>query len=125
MRCEIPPQSAACSPNRSVSVSSLNVVSITPARVQPTPRPYASARPRPFPDTSWCPPEPVLSGPCPAVRALVEPGEDVLSGVLEVQRVGVALAAVADDRDLPALEQAEVGVLVVVDLRGHRVSFPR
>ena len=32
-----PPHSTACSPNRSVSVSSLNVVSITPARAPPMP----------------------------------------------------------------------------------------
>ncbi len=38
-----PPQSTACSPNKSVSVSSWNVVSITPARVHPTPFAYASA----------------------------------------------------------------------------------
>ena len=34
---ETPPHSTACSPNRSVSVSSLNVVFRTPARVAPMP----------------------------------------------------------------------------------------
>ena len=34
---EAPPQSTACSPKRSVSVSSLNVVVKTPPRVQPMP----------------------------------------------------------------------------------------
>src|SRR5438093_235140 len=63
--------------------------------------------------------EPVLLGLRPALGALVEPHHDVLAGVLEVQRVAVALAAVADDRDLPALEQAEIGVRVVVDFRRH------
>src|SRR5213080_2851619 len=63
--------------------------------------------------------QPVLLGLRPALRALVEPDHDVLTGVLEIQRVGVPLAAVADDRDLPALEQAEVGVRVVVDFRRH------
>src|ERR1051326_5101280 len=38
-----PPQSTACSPKRSVSVSSVKVVSSTPARVQPMPRAYESA----------------------------------------------------------------------------------
>ena len=33
----VPPQSTACSPKRSVSVSSVNVVSMTPARVPPMP----------------------------------------------------------------------------------------
>ena len=32
-----PPHNTACSPNKSVSVSSEKVVSITPARVQPMP----------------------------------------------------------------------------------------
>src|SRR5262249_21322488 len=41
------------------------------------------------------------------------------SRVLEVQRVGVALTAVADDGDLSPPEEREVGVLVVVDLRWH------
>src|SRR5271169_2370912 len=38
-----PPHSTACSPNKSVSVSSVNVVSSTPARVQPSPFAYDSA----------------------------------------------------------------------------------
>src|ERR1051325_9944702 len=59
----------------------------------------------------------------PALRALVEADHDVLAGVLQVQRVRVALAAVADDGDLLALQQSEVRVLVVIDLRGH-VPFP-
>ena len=33
----VPPQRTACSPNRSVSVSSRKDVSITPPRVQPIP----------------------------------------------------------------------------------------
>src|SRR5438046_1105665 len=232
MRCEMPPQSAVCSPKRSVSVSSLNVVSMTPARVQPTPRPYASARSRALPDTSWwtassagtpgpwvkrsritwpgalgaiivtstsgggttwlkwilkpwanisilpLPRPPRISdsntwrwlwsgsrvmmtsaawaasftvatrspsfsafaqlytgskswakaekdGLRPALRALVEPDHDALTRVLQIQRVRVPLAAVADDRERLALEQAEIGVLVVVDLCGHLGSFRR
>ncbi len=41
---EIPPHSTICSPKRSVSVSSLKVVSMIPARAAPIPAPYASAR---------------------------------------------------------------------------------
>ena len=37
MRAVTPPQRMVCSPKRSVSVSSLNVVVSTPARVHPTP----------------------------------------------------------------------------------------
>ena len=37
-RADTPPQRSACSPKRSVSVSSANVVSRTPARVEPRPR---------------------------------------------------------------------------------------
>ena len=36
----------------------------------------------------------------PALRALVEADDNVATGVFQVQRVGVALAAVADDGDL-------------------------
>ena len=39
--------------------------------------------------------------------------DDVDAGVLEVQRVGVALGAVADDRDGLAVEEGEVCVVVV------------
>ena len=41
--------------------------------------------------------------------------DHVDAAVLQVERVGVALAAVADHGDLAALQQAEVGVGVVVD----------
>src|SRR5215470_6205693 len=57
--------------------------------------------------------EPVLLGPRPALGALVEADHHVLPGVLEVERVGVALAAVADDGDGLAPQQTEVCVLVV------------
>src|SRR5207248_2437941 len=67
--------------------------------------------------------QPVLLGLRPGLGALVEADDHVLARVLEVQRVGVALAAIPDDRDLLALEEAEVGVLVVIDLRRHACSF--
>ncbi len=66
--------------------------------------------------------EPVAFRLGPALRALVEPDHHVLTCVLEVEGMGVALAAVPDDGDLLALEQAEIGVLVVVDLCRHRVG---
>ena len=68
--------------------------------------------------------------PC---RALAQRDRDVLdAAVAQVQRVGVALAAVADDGDLLALDQVQVGVAIVVDAHGltpdsagHRpVDFP-
>ena len=48
---------------------------------------------------------------------LAQTDDDVDAGVLQVQRVGMALRAVADDRDGLAVEQLEVGV-VVVEHRG-------
>ena len=45
---------------------------------------------------------------------LAQPDDDVDPGVLEVQRVGVALRAEADDGDGLAVEQPEVSVVVVV-----------
>src|SRR5439155_20207290 len=42
----------------------------------------------------------------------------LLAAVTQVQRVGVSLAAVAEDGDLPPAEVLEVRVLVVIDL-GH------
>ena len=52
MRAEIPPQSTACSPKRSVSVSSWKVVSITPARPAPIAHAYESAISLAIPDAS-------------------------------------------------------------------------
>src|SRR5207249_5373447 len=66
-----------------------------------------------------------LLGARPALGSLVEADDHVLPGIFEVERVRVTLAAIADDRDRLALQQAEVGVLVVVDLGGHSaLSFP-
>ena len=55
-------------------------------------------------------------------RPLGETDAHVDPGVAQVQRVGVALAAVADDRDLAALDDGQVGVVVVEHL-GHRVGL--
>ncbi len=46
-------------------------------------------------------------------RVGTQPDDDVDAGVLEVERVGVALRAVADDGDGLAVEEAEVCVVVV------------
>ena len=45
--------------------------------------------------------------------------------VAQRQRVGVALAAVADDRDLAALDDRQVGVVVVEDLGGSWCGVSR
>ena len=50
------------------------------------------------------------------LRVVLEADDDLDARVAEVLRVRVALRAVADDGDLLALDEREVGVLVVVDL---------
>src|SRR5918993_1377273 len=54
----------------------------------------------------------------PAGRALGQPDPDLAAGVVQGQGVGVALGAVAEHGDLAGLDEAEVGVVVVVD-GGH------
>ena len=51
--------------------------------------------------------------------ALTQADADVDAGVEQVERVGVALGAVADDGDLLALDDARVHVLLVIDVNGH------
>ena len=51
-----------------------------------------------------------------ARRVGAQPDDDVVAGLLQVERVGVALRAVAEDRDRLALERVGVGVGVVEDL---------
>ena len=53
----------------------------------------------------------------PRLRALVQADHDVQAALVQVQRVRVALAAVADDGDLLALERVEIGVRLVVHLQ--------
>src|SRR5690606_10038687 len=67
--------------------------------------------------------EAVLGRLIPRGRALAQPDHDVGSRVLQVEGVGVTLAAVADDRHTPFLDQSWVGVLLVVD-RCHWFLFP-
>src|SRR5690606_17682053 len=62
-------------------------------------------------------PKPGRLGRRPRVRAAPEADDDVAAGVAGVEGVGVALGAVADDRDRLALEVGEVRVGVVEDLR--------
>src|SRR5205807_10344969 len=54
------------------------------------------------------------------LRVLAQADDDVDAGVFEVERVGVALRAVADDGDGLAVEEPEVSVVVVDHAR--RVS---
>ena len=51
-------------------------------------------------------------------RALAQADHDVDPGVLEVQRMGMTLRAVAEDRDGLAVEEGEVCVVVVVHAAG-------
>ena len=57
------------------------------------------------------------------LRPLGQPDADVDAGVAQRQRVGVALAAVAEHRDVLALDQGEVGVVVVEHLSHSGLSF--
>ena len=62
----------------------------------------------------------LLLGLGPALRALRQADPDVDTGVAQRQRVRVALAAVADDGDLAALDDRQVGVVVVENFCGQR-----
>ena len=53
-------------------------------------------------------------------RTVAQADHDVDAGVLQVQRVRVALRAVAEDRDQLVGDQAEIGVVLVIDGCGHR-----
>ena len=59
---------------------------------------------------------------CDAGTAGIETHHHVLAVVLQIQRVGVALAAVTDNADGLTLQGPQVGVLVVVDVY-HRLLF--
>ncbi len=56
-----------------------------------------------------------------APGAFMQAHAHVGAGVAQVERVGVALAAVADDGNLLAVEQRQVGLVFVIDLR-HEFS---
>ena len=54
-----------------------------------------------------------------ALRALAQRHRHVLdAGIAQVERVGMALAAIADDGDLLALDQVQVGVAIVINAHG-------
>src|SRR5262249_27699576 len=54
-----------------------------------------------------------------ALRALAQRDRNVLDArVTEIERVGVALAAIADNGDLLALDQVQVGVAIVINTHG-------
>ena len=54
-----------------------------------------------------------------ALRALAQRHRDLLdAGIAQVERMGVALAAIADDGDFLALDQIQVGVAVVINAHG-------
>jgi hypothetical protein len=58
-------------------------------------------------------------GQRPALGALRQPDDHVEPGIAQVQRVGVALAAIPDDRHHLALEGRRIDVVVVVHARRH------
>jgi len=60
--------------------------------------------------------EPAFLRLVPGSAALAQPYRHLDPGLLQVLRVRVALRAVADDGDLLALDEREVGILVVIDL---------
>ena len=69
-------------------------------------------------------PQPLRVGPLAALGALGQADPDVDAGVAQRQRVGVPLAAVAEDRHVAALDHGQVGVVVVVEL-GHVSCAPQ
>src|SRR5262245_2168773 len=55
-----------------------------------------------------------------ALRALAQRHRHLLDpGIAQIERMGVTLAAIADDGDLLALDQVQVGVAVVVNTHGR------
>ena len=57
------------------------------------------------------------------LRTGAQADHDVDAGVLQVQRVRVTLGAVAEDRDQLVGDQAEIGVVLVIDGGGHRTDL--
>ena len=51
----------------------------------------------------------------PTLAAVVEPDAHVHAAVLQVQRMGVALAAVTDDGDLLPFKKAQIRLIFVID----------
>ena len=63
--------------------------------------------------------QPGLLGRRPGLRALVQADHDVEARIVRVQRVGVALAAIADDGHAFAFEGIDRRVGFGVDVCGH------
>ena len=63
-----------------------------------------------------------VGGQRAALRSGRQAHHDLNPGFVEVPGMGVALAAVADDRDRRAGQSGRIGIVVVVHLRGHRLS---
>ena len=61
-------------------------------------------------------------GLCLGLRALIEADDDVDAAVLEVQRMGMALAAVTDDGNGLASEHLEICILIIVSFCHNTLS---
>ena len=66
-------------------------------------------------------PQAGLLGEGAALGPWREPDDDVDPALVQVQRVGMALAAIADDRDGLPGQGRGVRIVVVVHLRRHRL----
>ena len=66
--------------------------------------------------------QPLRLGLGPRLAAGVEAHAHIGAAVAQVERMGVPLAAEADDRDFLAVEEVEVCVFVVVDVSHDRVN---
>src|SRR4029077_20886575 len=55
----------------------------------------------------------------PGLAALVQPNHDVEAAILQVERVGVTLTAVADHGDLAALQTPKIGIGIIVNGYWH------
>ena len=60
--------------------------------------------------------ETVLLSDGPGLAALAQADDDVTAGIPEILSVGMALGAVADDRDLLAVELIQVAILLIIHL---------
>ena len=60
-----------------------------------------------------------LSGLLRGLGAFVKADDDVDAGVAQVQRMGVALGAEADNGNLFAVEGVDVAVFLIVDFHCH------
>lgn len=60
--------------------------------------------------------ETVLLSDGPGLAALAQADDNVTAGIPEILSVGMALGAVADDRDLLAVELIQVAILLIIHL---------